>query len=802
MDEINKLTVEMPFSKFLDTFWPQPPTKSPRYRIKSRQCTSPAFHRAVRNLEEGTSSCAGRMADLVQKFRLWPRHKLTLCSSDPTAFGWAYIEPLKDARPCWARPRVLFRFCDIDPRHDTLPTGYDPARETSEAGALRTTLWRDVCAQVQRHFALQQLTALYVVLVRDDATVRVTRWDRTGRRRVRLGFDATATPVLPGSPEHGLMDRSARPRGNDFDCEPGTVVEGDLGDPARGFKFARAEFRRTLVCSPFLGDGRPRWKLSVPSPNTSDPPHEFLVGAPLKCEKGEFFDWRNARGYLAVDCRMEGFVFLKDTWRELDQQPDEASEGDCLGKLNAAGVPHVLTLLCHADLEDTKTPVPDSAAGTPDEGEEKVELTRRRHYRMVVKEFCLPLSRILGGHQFVSAVKDCVSAHAAAARSVGVLHGDLSFGNLMIVPKIHQPRKTAKPIVKWEGILIDWESAQPLPSALNKQLSGPGPDSRMTWQFASVLYIHDRTRALEIADELEAFFYVLLYGAVRFLHSTCTPSRVQHFLDGFFDHDYVDGIGWAVSTWKRYALEHARVFMPPHGEELCFLPGPPNPNACNGKAVRVDSDTPLNSLLEELLSWFHARFVERFGHGGAVLDEKHFIPMEHPPNLEESPGLAELDVKLLARKLADHSAILELFERKLAEEWPEHDFAGDRLESSKPLKPPAPPVIPAQEKPPREPEPGRRDSIETLSRKEEEEEVITVLLPKKATNARKRAPRNPITKTKTKTQATARATDVKLVVAENKPPRAAAPRRSKRLRNEPPSEDLEENRRPKRQCRR
>ena len=370
-------------------------------------------------------------AALVQKFKLWPRHKLTLCSSDPTAFSWAYVEPLKDPRPCWARPRVLFRFCDIDPGHDTLPTGYDPARETSEAGALQTALWRDVCTQVQRHFTLQQLSALYVVLVRDDAAFRVTRWDRTGvvatdwvdcadkpslladlfwRASMvsdeQLGFDATATPVLPGTLEHELMDRLARPRADDFDCEPGTTVEGDLEGSGRAFKFARAEFKRTLAGSPFLGDGQPRWKLSVPSPAPGDPPREFLVGAPLKCEKGAFFDWRNARGYLALDCQTEGFVFLKDTWRELDQQPDGASEGDCLTKLNGAGVPHVPTLLCHADLEDTETPVPDAAAR---DVEEEGELTRRRHYRMAVKEFCLPLSHILNGRQFVSAVRDCIS---------------------------------------------------------------------------------------------------------------------------------------------------------------------------------------------------------------------------------------------------------------------------------------------------------------------------------------------------------------------------------------------------------
>ncbi|PIL30688.1 hypothetical protein GSI_07392 [Ganoderma sinense ZZ0214-1] len=798
------------------------------------------------NFSPTTNDASVAQADLVQKFKLWPRYKLTLCSSDPSAFGWAYMEPLKDARPCWARPRVLFRFCDIDPRPDTLPTGYDPVRETSEAGALRTALWRDVCTQVQRHFTLQQLAALHVVLVRDDATFRVTRWDRTGvvatewvdcadKPRLladlfwrasmlsdeQLGFDATAAPVLPGSAEHELMDGAARPRADDFDYEAGTTVEGDPGDLGRAFKFARAEFKKALTSSPFLGDGQPRWKLTVPSASPGDAPREFLVGAPLKYQKGAFFDWRNARGYVALDCRTEGFVFLKDTWRELDQQPDGSSEGDCLEKLNKAGVPHVPTLLCHADLENTKTPVPDSADATD---AEDAELERRRHYRMVVKEFCLPLARILSGRQFVSAMKDCVSAHAAAARSVGILHGDISFGNLMIVPKIHKSQKTAKPVVKWEGILIDWESAQPLPSPSNKPMSGPGPDSRMTWQFASFAYIHDRTRPLEIADELESFFYVLLYAAVRFLRSTCPPSHVQPFLDGFFDHDYVDDVGWAISTWKRYALEHARLFVPPDGDGLRFLGGlPPPPSRPRAptsnargekeKAACTAPDTPLNSLVEELLSWFHARFVERFnGAEGAVLDERHFIPMEDPPDIERDPRTAQLDTKALARKLADHGAMLELFEKVLAERWPEHDLAGDRLENELQKQVSLVVVLTAGggEERPLHPAQGRRDSIETISRMEEEE-VITVLLPRKTnTGRRKPAQRRPGTKTKetrrtgTKTGADAppRATRAMLVVPENKV-QNVLPRRSKRLRHEPPSEDQEgKNRRPKRQCRR
>ncbi|EJF62715.1 hypothetical protein DICSQDRAFT_15690, partial [Dichomitus squalens LYAD-421 SS1] len=59
---------------------------------------------------------------------------------------------------------------------------------------------------------------------------------------------------------------------------------------------------------------------------------------------------RNSRGYIAVDRQTKGFVFLKDTWRELGDQANAESEGDCLARLNQAGVPYVPTLLCYADL--------------------------------------------------------------------------------------------------------------------------------------------------------------------------------------------------------------------------------------------------------------------------------------------------------------------------------------------------------------------------------------------------------------------------------------------------------------------
>ena len=49
--------------------------------------------------------------------------------------------------------------------------------------------------------------------------------------------------------------------------------------------------------------------------------------------------------------------------------------------------------------------------------------------------------------------------------------------------------------------------------------------------------LNDPFRKIVIQDELEAFFHVLLYYAVRFLYHNLSRENVGHFLHGYFD-DY------------------------------------------------------------------------------------------------------------------------------------------------------------------------------------------------------------------------------------------------------------------------
>ena len=51
------------------------------------------------------------------------------------------------------------------------------------------------------------------------------------------------------------------------------------------------------------------------------------------------------------------------------------------------------------------------------------------------------------------------TAHSRAWKEYGILHGDISEGNILICPTISK-KKDGKEVVVWHGMLIDWELAR------------------------------------------------------------------------------------------------------------------------------------------------------------------------------------------------------------------------------------------------------------------------------------------------------------------------------------------------------
>ncbi|PIL32460.1 hypothetical protein GSI_05162 [Ganoderma sinense ZZ0214-1] len=570
----------------------------------------------------------------------------------------------------------------------------------------------------------------------------------------QLGLDPTATRLRPGDADYDRMTAAA-----DLDAHTDDVdeKEHDLKPnelPADGFvyKYVRKMFSESVL-SPW-----PRYRVEVPvskddkDDKDSEATRHFLIAKPTFRARG--MSGRGTRGYVALDCKTGDFVWLKDAWRAHYLLVDK--EGDVLRRLNNAEVMNVPTLICHGDIQDQVTLTPDwweiknplpSSKPAPDSspslrsslsgastitssssasrkrkcGDERSEdsvpppkglstglvgfrkdcpLRLHKHYRLVEKEVGMPLSNFQHGRQLVSVVLDSIYAHfeAATKPEVPLLHRDVSGGNILIVPHILKDADGAE--IKWRGMLTDWEMSKPMDS---KNTSGRQPERTGTWQFLSVALL-SRPKEVEICDELEAFFYVILYYGVRYLRSNV--ETVGNWISSFFDTYGVRGDTYICGNEKLSAIKTG----------ILTVSGT---NTDDNTSVQFDS--PLDGVITELLRWFKAHFVwtqyerrkERLKKtilqlrpqaslGAAPLrrgrDNPYparardtVLPLPQPPHLQDSRPSAEDEA--LHKYVLTHDEMMDLLVGALASyDWTGDDKVGDRVGSG--YRPPAQEVGP------------------------------------------------------------------------------------------------------------
>ena len=118
-------------------------------------------------------------------------------------------------------------------------------------------------------------------------------------------------------------------------------------------------------------------------------------------------------------------------------------------------------------------------------------------------------------------------------------------------------------------------------------LYGLTPLTQGTWQFLSVALL-SRLKEVEICDELESFFYVILYYAVRYLY-----SNIDEELVGEWIHNFFDTCGFA-------------------GETSGYVRGQVKLNAIKTGELIVSEDetlkfnSPMDGLIADLLDMFKA----------------------------------------------------------------------------------------------------------------------------------------------------------------------------------------------------
>nr|VWO95797.1 Vacuolar protein sorting-associated protein 1 [Ganoderma boninense] len=599
-------------------------------------------------------------------------------------------------------------------------------------------------------FAVQQRVVLFMLVV-VGSRAQFMRWDRSGAvvthafdyvedwrffcdalwrighcSAARLGFDPTATRLCDSDADYLKMGKAADVL-NSVDPSQRILEDGTL--PPGEFEYVRRMFENSIT------SGWPRYRVEVPG---NKGPRKFLISKPEFWKKGVL--GRGTRGYVALECDTGRLVWLKDAWRASHEFV--RMEGDILADLNQAKVSNVPTLLCHGDIagqttettcwwggknvgRDPSIPTSgetpsstayvcpssstglerkrDDASTKPADDTERSPLRLHQHYRLVVKEVAMPLDRFEYPRQLIQIVFDCVVAHYEASTKPEpnkcLLHRDISSGNILMYPHVLKNEQNGVVYLQWRGLLADWEMSQPQHKG-NGQCKPLQPEQTGTWQYASVALLTPGAKVASLADELESFFHVLLYYAVRYVRGlNCDGEDAANFLYKYFDvYGYEPGSGmYTCGALKTLIIKSGSLIM----------------GTSSGTwAPRFGN--PLDPLFARLLSWFAARYnVAYYDKAPRVVNTKqtatsrkgldidHEVPVandeflvqfglvEFTPEPEECPSQQERD---LARVLESHGGLARALNTALRANWPDEKTkdqipkAWERSnESSKPL---------------------------------------------------------------------------------------------------------------------
>ncbi|KAI0738025.1 hypothetical protein C8Q80DRAFT_1276043 [Daedaleopsis nitida] len=508
-------------------------------------------------------------------------------------------------------------------------------------------------------------------------------------------LETSAVALSSQDPHYDLMTAVSQPCATDISEVEGTVAEGE---GPYIFQYVRRSFSDSIK-----GD-TPRYRLTVP---TADGDRQFLVGKPLIDTLG--VTGRATRGFVAWDVAGERFVSLKDAWRPTCE--DVHKEGKTLRDMKEQNVRNIPTYVCDGELQHHSTTPTNARMAAPAQadapkGQTKPKGRKRtrddtaqapsqtrslpqngkhtarplRHYRLVIQEVCLSLTEFKTGEQLLSLVRDCIHAHQDAVTKCNVHHRNISAGNVLICPTVVLCPDGKRRVV-WKGILTDWEMSEPIedpepqPTARQRNRTANG-----TWQFAAVRLLDKPSAPVTTADELESFFHIVLYNALRYLRSNC--SSVSCAMYELFENYDSNGVGYRCSLGRRITIQHGKLV-----------------EVCGSSYHFLDDDGlgrhPINCFIHIMLAWFRARYAKL-----NALD-----PAMSPTLIEQWTGNIKDNLALLrsvkaggakawqppsqaehpdATKLDTHDMILQLLDTLLDRaEWPKDDKLGDLLEQSR-----------------------------------------------------------------------------------------------------------------------
>ncbi|GJE93362.1 hypothetical protein PsYK624_095210 [Phanerochaete sordida] len=240
-------------------------------------------------------------------------------------------------------------------------------------------------------------------------------------------------------------------------------------------------------------------------PSTSDVQKWYLVGRQISGHWSPV--GKCTRGYIAFDLETCELVFLKDQWRSLGRLHTEL---ETYKRLHRHNVERIALPVAGGDVDGHRTLTQDYIAHMP---EDQRPSEQRVHTRLVTTQVGLQLEAYRDSIELLEILRHALFAHWQACDRAGVLHNDISVGNIMI------------DAITGEGFLNDWDLARfkedlesPVPTAEPAGISG-------TFQFKSALALQYPRKPPEAADDIESFVHVATYMGMRFHWHEFSPPN-------------------------------------------------------------------------------------------------------------------------------------------------------------------------------------------------------------------------------------------------------------------------------------
>ncbi|KIM37440.1 hypothetical protein M413DRAFT_30901 [Hebeloma cylindrosporum] len=162
------------------------------------------------------------------------------------------------------------------------------------------------------------------------------------------------------------------------------------------------------------------------------------------------------------------------------------------------------------------------------------------HFRPILLEFAQPLDEFQNVKQLLSVISQALKAHRFAHDNARTLHRDVSPRNIMITSE-------------GNGLLVDWDLSKDI-----ERVHVESPSDRTgTWQFmAARLLLKPENRPIpDYTDDLESFWYTLLYITLRHCEHDYNLEKVVSTLNHMFHYMFEDKGRPAGGMAKRYELQ-------------------------------------------------------------------------------------------------------------------------------------------------------------------------------------------------------------------------------------------------------